>query len=63
VLLTAPSGAGSAPLVIVGVVTAYLVTLALPGPRGPDAAPAASPRARQRPQARIRRREGFMRSG
>jgi H+/Cl- antiporter ClcA len=32
VLLTAPSGAGSAPLVIVGVVAAYLTTLALPQP-------------------------------
>lgn len=36
VLLTAPSGAGSAPLVIVGVVAAYLTTLALPQPAQPD---------------------------
>jgi H+/Cl- antiporter ClcA len=35
VLLTAPSGAGSAPLVIVGVVAAYLTTLALPQPANP----------------------------
>jgi len=39
VLLTAPAGAGSAPLVIVGVVAAYLTTLALPQPRPPELHP------------------------
>lgn len=39
VLLTAPSGAGSAPLVIVGVVAAYLTTLALPQPASSELHP------------------------
>jgi H+/Cl- antiporter ClcA len=46
VLLTAPSGAGSAPLVIVGVVAAYLTTLALPQPAEPGSHPDAVTTAR-----------------
>jgi H+/Cl- antiporter ClcA len=52
-LLTAKSGAGSTPLVIVGVVTAYVATVALPAPR---AAPAAQPPAPVRMERRPPRR-------
>ena len=38
-LLTAPAGPGAAPLVIVGVVAAYLTALALPQPSEPDRHP------------------------
>jgi hypothetical protein len=38
-LLTAPSGQGSGPLVIVGVVVAYIATLVLTRPRGEAAEP------------------------
>lgn len=43
ILLTAKSGSGSAPLVIVGVIVAYLTTLALSRPRGDRPTPAAEP--------------------
>jgi H+/Cl- antiporter ClcA len=39
-VLTSQSGPGAAPLIIVGVVVAYLVTLALPSPPPPAPAPA-----------------------
>jgi hypothetical protein len=47
VLLTFSTGAGSGPLIIVGVVVAYLITLALVTRFEPGGSAAAQPEARQ----------------